>query len=135
LKEEIKVVAIKDGIRTKRRPMTNSNKNNTATKEVDDQSPPGMVTAQQVRSAQANLLAVAIEDDQPHLDDGTVYVNDKYADASDIMDMITPQETYVTGPPKWRTGDQDQNLIEGPSKEERDAHWKRLRGEAREASK
>jgi len=105
---------------------TNKNKyGQPVIKDRRDDTPPGNNSPQEVRDAQRNLVACGIEVGiVGESDEGVVFVDHVM---QDVLEMITPNTAYVTGPPTM--GQIKESFSDsGRTKQERDDYWNGQRG-------
>jgi hypothetical protein len=102
------------------------------TKDKYDDSPPGMNTPAEVRAAQRNLLACAITEGMV----GVISGEDAFGEIEykldhegydraidDILDMVTPNTAYVTGPVQGWSG--TTNRIDREARRKKDERYKK----------
>lgn len=124
--DEVKVVSLKPGLRKKM----------AGKADTYDDGPPGYNTTNEVRSAQRNLLACAIAKDvvgvipyEDVLGDVTYKLDNENYDhiINDVMDMVTPNTAYMTGPPSM--GQIKESFSDsGKTRAQRDDYWSGQRG-------
>lgn len=123
---DVKVLAFKSSVYADRKKPVHKS-------DTYDDAPPGNNTPNEVRAAQRNLLACGMETHEVHYHssvgkEGLIVLLDSVSETmKDVLEMITPNTAYMTGPPsmgqiKETFGDS------GLSREERDRYWEGQRG-------